>query len=259
MLDLDKVKRILDKKGKGKITALTAYDYPIAQLVDEAGFDIVLVGDSLGVVVLGHKDTQSVTMEDMIHHTKAVARGVKNALIVGDMPIHSYDTPELALENASRFLNAGAEAVKMEGPVVGAVEALVEQGIPVMGHLGLTPQTVHEYKVQGRDEKTAVQILENAKALEEAGAFSVVLECVPEGLGERITKELSIPTIGIGAGRHCDGQILVVNDLLGLFDRYTPKFARRYLDMRREIREAMGRFRSDVEKGVFPGEENVYK
>lgn len=256
---MEKVERIKAKKGREKITALTAYDYPTSLLVDEAGFDIILVGDSLGVVVLGYENTLSVTMEDMLHHTRAVARGAKNALIVGDMPIHSYDTPELALRNAKRFVEAGAEAVKTEGPLVDAVEVIVGKGIPVMGHLGLTPQTITEYKVQGRDADAAKRILAEAKSLEKAGAFAVVLECVPESLGRKVTHALSIPTIGIGAGRYTDGQILVVNDLLGLFDRYLPKFAKRYVNMREEMRKALLLFKGDMLSGRFPEEENVYK
>lgn len=255
---MDKTEVIKAKKGREKITALTAYDYPTAILVDETGFDIILVGDSLGVVVLGYKDTLSVTMEDMLHHTQAVARGAKKALIVGDMPVHSYDTPKIALQNAERFLAAGAEAVKTEGAVVEAIEAITSVGIPVMGHLGLTPQTITNYKVQGRDAKSADVILKQAKALEESGVFSLVLECVPEHLGRKVTEELSIPTIGIGAGRYCDGQILVINDLLGLFDRYLPKFAKRYVDMRSEMRKGLLRFKEDVVSGRFPGKENVY-
>ncbi len=256
---MDKVEGIRQKKGKEKILALTAYDYPTAKLVDEAGFDIILVGDSLGVVVLGYEDPLSVTMEDMIHHTKAVAKGAERALIVGDLPVHSYDTPELALENAERFLEAGAVAVKTEGAGVDVARALVENGIQVMGHLGLTPQTIHDYEVQGRDEESAEKIMGEARSLEEAGAFSIVLECVPEELGRRMTEALSIPTIGIGAGRYCDGQILVINDLLGLFDRYIPKFAKRYVNMREEMRKGLLRFKEDVASGRFPGEENVYK
>ncbi|MEE9609832.1 MAG: 3-methyl-2-oxobutanoate hydroxymethyltransferase, partial [Desulfatiglandales bacterium] len=210
---MGKTEEIMAKKGKVKITALTAYDYPTAILVDEAGFDIILVGDSLGVVVLGYENTLAVTMEDMLHHTRAVARGTKKAVVVGDMPIHSYDSPEIALQNAKRFIEAGADAVKTEGLVVDVVEALVEDGIPVMGHLGLTPQTITDYKVQGKDAENAERITKEAEGLEKAGAFALVLECVPETLGKKVTEKLSIPTIGIGAGRFCDGQILVINDL----------------------------------------------
>ncbi len=256
---MNKADRIKDKKGNEKIAALTAYDYPSAILVDEAGFDIILVGDSLGVVVLGYEDTLSVTMEDMLHHTKAVARGAKRALIVGDMPIHSYDTPEMALRNAKRFVEAGSEAVKTEGAVVDVVEAVTDEGIPVMGHLGLTPQTITDYKVQGTDSENADRILKEAQALEKAGTFALVLECMPEDLGRRVTETLTIPTIGIGAGRYCDGQILVINDLLGLFDRYLPKFAKRYVNMREGMKKGLLRFKEDVLSGQFPGAENVYE
>ncbi|MFQ5816122.1 MAG: 3-methyl-2-oxobutanoate hydroxymethyltransferase [Candidatus Hydrothermarchaeaceae archaeon] len=256
---MGKVDGIKAKKGIERITALTAYDYPTALLVDEAGFDIILVGDSLGVVVLGYENTLSVTMEDMLHHTKAVTRGTKNALVIGDMPVQSYDTPEMALRNAKSFLEAGAEAVKTEGAVVDVVEAVVGEGIPVMGHLGLTPQTITDYKVQGRNDESAARVLREALSLADAGIFALVLECVPEDLGRRVTEELSIPTIGIGAGRYCDGQILVINDLLGLFDRYLPKFAKRYVNMRGEMRKGLLRFKEDVVSGRFPGEENVYK
>jgi len=254
-----KTEEIIAKKGKEKITALTAYDYPTAILVDEAGFDIILVGDSLGVVVLGYEDTQAVTMEDMIHHMRAVARGTKKAVVVGDMPIHSYDSPEIALQNAKRFIEAGADAVKTEGVVVDVVEALVEEGIPVMCHLGLTPQTITDYKVQGKDSENAERISKEAEALEQAGAFALVLECVPEGLGKKVTETLSIPTIGIGAGRFCDGQILVINDLLGLFDRYLPKFAKRYLNLREDMKKGLLAFKEDVLSGDFPKEEHVYE
>ncbi|MEE9594931.1 MAG: 3-methyl-2-oxobutanoate hydroxymethyltransferase [Candidatus Hydrothermarchaeales archaeon] len=256
---MDKAEEIKAKKGKEKIAALTAYDYPSALLVDEAGFDIILIGDSLGVVVLGYENTLSVTMEDMLHHTKAVARGAKRALIVGDMPIHSYDAPEMALRNAKRFIEAGAEAVKTESAVVDAVEVVTEEGIPVMGHLGLTPQTITDYKVQGMDAENADRILKDAQALEKAGIFALVLECMPEDLGRRVTETLTIPTIGIGAGRYCDGQILVINDLLGLFDRYLPKFAKRYVNMREEMKKGLLIFKGDVLSGRFPDEENVYE
>ncbi len=259
MFTVDKAEEIKAKKGKEKIAALTAYDYPSALLVDEAGFDIILIGDSLGVVVLGYENTLSVTMEDMLHHTKAVARGAKRALIVGDMPIHSYDAPEMALRNAKRFIEAGAEAVKTESAVVDAVEVVTEEGIPVMGHLGLTPQTITDYKVQGMDAENADRILKDAQALEKAGIFALVLECMPEDLGRRVTETLTIPTIGIGAGRYCDGQILVINDLLGLFDRYLPKFAKRYVNMREEMKKGLLIFKGDVLSGRFPDEENVYE
>lgn len=259
MLYMDeKILRIKAKKGREKIAALTAYDYPTAKLVEEAGIDFILVGDSLGVVVLGYENPLSVTMEDMERHTLAVANGAKNTLIVGDMPVNTYNTPGDALKNARRFTAAGAHAVKTEGCDVRVVEALIKNKIPVMGHLGLTPQTVHEYKVQGREESEARRILREAKAMDEAGIFALVLECVPEKLGKEITEAISAPTIGIGAGRYCDGQILVLHDLLGLFDRYVPKFARQYVNLRNEISKVLLCYKSDVQQGKFPSEENVY-
>lgn len=255
----EKVARIKARKGKVRIAAMTAYDYPTAQLVGEAGLDLLLVGDSLGVVVLGYENPLSVTMEEMLHHTRAVARGTDVPLIIGDMPVDTYRNHREALENARLFLEAGAEGVKVEGPRLDVVEALTGEGIPTLGHIGLTPQTIKDYKVQGRDAGSADRLLGEAKGLEKAGAFAIVLECVPEGLGKRITEAVGIPTLGIGAGRYTDGQILVMSDLLGLFDRYVPKFARQYLNLRKEIRRALEDYRRDVESGRFPGEENVYR
>lgn len=254
-----RVKSLMRKKGREKIASLTAYDYPTAKLVEEAGLDFILVGDSLGVVVLGYDTPLNVTMEDMLHHTRAVARGAAETLIIGDMPVNTYNTPYDALINAKRFLEAGAQGVKVEGPKTDVVEALAKEGIPVMGHIGLTPQSITDYRVQGREAEEAQRILNEALALEKAGVFSLVLECVPESLGKKITDSINIPTIGIGAGRYCDGQILVIHDLLGLFDRYVPKFARQYLTLREDIRNALLSFKQDVKHGTFPGEENVYK
>lgn len=252
MLDLK------NKKGKEKIVALTAYDYPTAKLADEAGIDFILVGDSLGVVVLGYEDPLPVTMEDMIRHTGAVARGAKNTLIIGDMPVNTYSTPSDAVKNARRFIEAGAQGVKTEGSDTEVVRALVEEEIPVMGHIGLTPQTMQDYRVQGRSDEAARRIFSEAKELEKACVSALVLECIPEELGRKITNALLIPTIGIGAGRYCDGQILVIHDLLGLFDRYVPKFAKQYVNLRDEIRKALIDYKKDVKNGKFPGEENIY-
>lgn len=254
----EKILRIKAKKGNERIAALTAYDYPMAKLVDEAGIDFILVGDSLGVVVLGYENPLPVTMEDMVRHTSAVARGAKNTVIIGDMPANTYSTPENAVKNAKRFIAAGAHGVKTEGSDAEVVKALVKNEIPVIGHLGLTPQTMHDYEVQGRSREAAEQILKDAKALEKAGIFALVLECIPEALGKRITEAVSIPTIGIGAGRHCDGQILVIHDVLGLFDRYVPKFARQYINLQEEIRETLSSYKKDVKSGKFPGKENIY-
>jgi len=253
------------KREQRKITMLTAYDYPVARLLDEAGIDVILVGDSLGMVVLGQPNTTGVTMEQMLHHAKAVRRGVQAALLVGDMPFGSFHTtPEEAIRNAARFIQeAGCEAVKLEWyPGVEVVAAaIVRTGIPVMGHVGLTPQTASQsggFIVQGRDPASAQRILDAAMALEQAGCFAVVLECIPEPLGQEITERLAIPTIGIGAGRHCDGQVLVTYDLLGLFKTFTPKFVRRYADLSAVIVEAVTKYKEDVEQGRFPGPEHVY-
>ncbi len=252
------------EEGK-KISMLTAYDYSTAGLLDAAGINGILVGDSLGNVMLGYEDTISVTMEDMIHHGVAVARGVKNALVVIDMPFMSYQTSVYdAMVNAGRLMKEGrANAVKLEGgrEVVPQIQAIVQAGIPVMAHLGLTPQSIHAfggYKVQGKDEEAARKLIENAKEVEAAGAFAVVLECVPAPLAELVTKQISIPTIGIGAGAGCDGQILVYQDMLGLFSDFTPKFAKRYAELGTAMQEAFKAYVEDVEQGRFPAEEHCY-
>ena len=257
---------IIARKHKGpKISVVTAYDYPTARLVDEAGIDVILVGDSLGMVCLGYPDTVSVTMEEMLHHTAAAARGSENALIVGDMPFLSYHvSPEQAVSNAGRFLKEGrADCVKLEGGVTQAdkVRAIVNAGIPVMGHIGLTPQTAGQlggFKVQGRDASAQVKLLEDAKALEDGGAFSIVIECVPSPLAAKITSTINIPTIGIGAGPQCDGQVLVFHDMVGLFDRFTPKFVKRYNEAAAGIIEGLKNYKKEVEEGVFPGEEHQF-
>ncbi len=252
------------EEGK-KISMLTAYDYSTAGLLDAAGINGILVGDSLGNVMLGYEDTISVTMEDMIHHGAAVARGVKNALVVIDMPFMSYQTSVYdAMVNAGRLMKEGrANAVKLEGgrEVVPQIQAIVQAGIPVMAHLGLTPQSIHAfggYKVQGKDEEAARKLIENAKEVEAAGAFAVVLECVPAPLAELVTKQISIPTIGIGAGGGCDGQILVYQDMLGLFSDFSPKFAKRYAELGTAMQEAFKAYVEDVEQGRFPAEEHCY-
>jgi 3-methyl-2-oxobutanoate hydroxymethyltransferase len=263
-------KTILDiKKMKiqgEKITVLTAYDYGMASILDESDIDIILVGDSLGNVVLGYENTIPVTMEDMLHHTKAVSRASQNALIVADMPFLSYQiSPETALANAGRFLKeANAQAIKLEGGQEQAetVHKITCAGIPVMAHLGLTPQSIHQlggYKVQGKKEDAAEKMMRDAKSLEEAGAFSVVLECVPEKLAAEITHLLSIPTIGIGAGVNCDGQVLVINDMLGMYERMTPKFVKKYANLNLEIRNAVKAYISEVKHGTFPDSEHSFK
>ena len=260
------IQDLLKKKAEGKkITMLTAYDYPFARMVDEAGIDIVLVGDSVAMVVQGRENTLPVTMDEMIYHAKMVRRGVKDALIVGDMPFLSYQLSiEESIRNAGRFIKeAGAQAVKIEGglEMIYVVQALTRSEIPVMAHIGLTPHAVNRmgYKVQGRDEKAAKRLIEEARALEEAGAFAVVIEAVPMELAGKITAALDIPTIGIGAGPHVDGQVLVLHDVLGLFDRFLPKFAKRYADLRSEGLKAVRAFKEEVEKGEFPSDKESFK
>ncbi len=258
---------ILEKKRQGqKITMLTAYDYPTALLVDRAGIDMILVGDSLGMVVLGYETTVPVTMDEMIHHTKAVVRGARFALVVGDMPFMSYNTSEKdAIVNAGRFIKeGGADAVKLEGgtTVQSIVETIVRAGIPVMGHIGLTPQTISQlggFKVQGRSAEAAKKIIEDAKALEDAGAFSLVLEAIPAEIAERITRTVRIPTIGIGAGISCDGQVLVYQDMVGLFDRFVPKFVKQYSQVGEIMLDSFKQFKEEVEKGIFPGKEHSFR
>lgn len=248
-----------------KITCLTAYDYPTARLLDEAGVDVLLVGDSLAMVVLGYESTLPVTMEEMLHHTRAVRRGTRRALLVSDMPYGSYhDDPGAAVRNAVRFIKeAGAEAVKVEGGErrMELISRLVEAEIPVMGHIGLTPQSVHAFggfRVQGKTEEAGDQLLRDARAVEAAGAFSIVLESIPRELGARITSELRIPTIGIGAGPDCDGQVLVIHDLLGMSFGHKPKFTRRYANVGEIISRAAAEYCRDVQQGNFPSDEESY-
>jgi 3-methyl-2-oxobutanoate hydroxymethyltransferase len=238
--------RQMKQRGE-KITALTAYDYPTARLLDESGIDIILVGDSLGMVVLGCQDTTGVTIEEMLHHTRAVARGVKQALLVADMPIHTYDTPGQAVETARKFVDVGAQAVKLEGGVshVAQIEAITNAGIPFMAHIGMLPQSVREeggYRIKGRTQSEAEALVADARAVEQAGAFSIVLEIVVAEIAKQITKAIGIPTIGIGSGKHCDGQILVTHDLIGLFPWFTPKFVSPEARVADEIRRAAGAF-----------------
>lgn len=253
------------KKAGQKISMLTAYDYSTARMFDEAGIHGILIGDSLGMVMLGYEDTLSVTMEDMVHHTRAVARGTKNALIVADLPFMSYHVSvEQAVTNAGRLLKEGrAQAVKLEGgaAVRDKVAAIVQAEIPVMGHLGLTPQSVHKFggfKVQGKNDKAAQQILSDALQLEEAGVFAIVLECIPEGLAEIISQRLTIPTIGIGAGKGCDGQILVYQDMLGMFGAFKPKFVKEYANLGQAINQAVHQYMTEVEQGLFPATEHAF-
>lgn len=252
------VESIRGKKGKEKIVMLTAYDYQTAKILDAVGIDIILVGDSLGMVFQGCKDTKSVTMEAMIYHTRAVARGAQNTPVIGDMPIHSYDTVEDALENARRFIKAGADGVKIEGNKPEIIKALIDEGIPVMGHVGLLPQTAEAYKVRGKTVEEAGKIFRDALEVDECGVFSIVLECIPESLAKRITENVKAPTIGIGAGKHCDGQVLVINDMLGFDDGFAPKYLKKYADLNEIIKNAVKRFRKEVRSGVYPDEEHTY-
>jgi 3-methyl-2-oxobutanoate hydroxymethyltransferase len=244
------------KQRREKITALTAYDYPTARLLDESGIDIILVGDSLGMVVLGYQDTTAVTLEEMLHHTRAAARGVKQALLVADMPIHTYDTPEQAVETARRFVDVGAQAVKLEGGAsrVAQIEAITQAGIPFMAHIGMLPQSVREeggYRIKGRNQAEAEELLADARAVEKAGAFSVVLEIVLADIAKQITNTIAIPTIGIGSGKHCDGQILVTHDLIGLFPWFTPKFVSPEARVADEIRHAARAFIEQTRTSVL--------
>jgi len=257
------VSTLLKMKQEGKkITALTAYDFPFARMLDQAGIDTVLVGDSLGMVVQGKPNTLSVTMDEIIYHTAMVSRGCSRALVVGDMPFMSYQgSLDAAVENAGRFLKeAGAAAVKLEGgaDVCPVITALARAGIPVQAHIGLTPQSVHQmggFKVQ-RDEK---RLLKDAQDVEAAGAFSVVLEGIPSPISQKITQTLKIPTIGIGAGSHCDGQILVLHDMLGINDRFLPKFVKKYADLASQARQGLAAYMDEVQQGSFPSDEHEYK
>ncbi|RLI27434.1 3-methyl-2-oxobutanoate hydroxymethyltransferase [Candidatus Bathyarchaeota archaeon] len=237
---------------------LTAYDYQTAKILDAVGVDVILVGDSLGMVFQGCKDTKSVTMEAMIYHTRAVARGARNTPVIGDMPIHSYDTVEDALENAKLFIEAGADGVKIEGNKPEIIKALIAEGIPVMGHVGLLPQTAEAYKVRGKTAEEAEKIFRDALEVDGCGVFSIVLECIPESLAKRITENVKAPTIGIGAGKYCDGQVLVINDMLGFDDSFAPKYLKKYADLNKIIKNAVKRFMEEVRSGVYPDEEHTY-
>ena len=259
------VPAVRELKGRRKLTMVTAYDAPSARIVDEAGVDIALVGDSLGMVIQGRADTLAVTLDQMVYHMEIVARSTARALVVGDMPFLTFQiSDERTIESAGRLIQAGAAAVKLEGggKIAERIRAVTEIGIPVMAHLGLTPQSLHQmggYKVQGRDAEASRRILDEAKRIQDAGAFAVVLEGIPAPLAKQITDQLSIPTIGIGAGLHCDGQVLVFHDLVGLSGDRTPTFVRRYADLRVTAVEAVKQFKSDVEAGRFPSEGESYR
>lgn len=259
------VKEILELKNKRKITMLTAYDYPIASLVDRAGIDMILVGDSLANVVLGLDSTTKVGMTEMLHHAKAVARAVKNSLVIGDMPYESYQVnPQESVKNARRFIDeAGCQAIKLEwfDQCLEVTKEIIQAGIPVMGHIGLTPQTADKlggFKVQGKDADAARRLIEEAQELEALGCFAIVLECVPDRIAGIITQKLKIPTIGIGAGINCDGQVLVINDMLGLFERYTPKFVKKYLNLSPLILKAVEEYKEEVLQQKFPAPEHSF-
>ncbi len=244
-------------KGIEKISVLTAYSYSIAKIMDNI-VDIILVGDSLGMVVYGFDGTREVKMQDMIRHTQAVANGAKKALIISDLPYQSDSTEESAIKNAKLLIKAGANAVKPEGKLP-IVAALTKENIPVMAHIGLLPQTAEKFNVQGRDKQTAEKLIKEAKQLEEAGAFGVVLEAIPSELAKQITKSIDIPTIGIGAGPNCDGQVLVSNDMLGLYDNFTPKFVKKYADLNEIITKAVKSYTNDVKEGKFPSKKESYE
>lgn len=254
----------MKQQGK-KFKMVTAYDYLLASVIDKSPIELILVGDSLGMVVLGYDSTVSVTMDDMLHHIKPVVKGAPNTLIIGDMPFGSYNVSiNEAIANANRIMKeGGADCVKLEGGavMVETVRAIVNAGIPVMGHIGLTPQTVSQlggFKVQGKDADAALRLLEDAQKLEEAGAFSIVVECVPAPVTKLITEKLSIPVIGIGAGPHCDGQVLVTQDMLGMFDRFVPKFVKQYANLNGLIMEALTAYATEVDSGEFPGPEHSF-
>ncbi|UCE19935.1 MAG: 3-methyl-2-oxobutanoate hydroxymethyltransferase [Gemmatimonadota bacterium] len=257
---------LMDMKREGeKIAVLTAYDFLTARFLDEAGIDMIIVGDSVSMVFAGHETTLPVTMDEMLYHTKAVSRGCRRPLIIGDMPFLSYQTcVEDAIRNSGRFLQeGGAQAVKLEGgtEMADTISRVVERGIPVMGHIGLTPQSIHKfggYKVQGNTEDSAQYLLSSAKILEQAGVFSMVLEKIPAHLAREITQAVSVPTIGIGAGVHCDGQVLVTQDMLGIFDLFQPKFVRRYADLAESMKAAFQEYIKDVKGGAYPSEEESY-
>jgi 3-methyl-2-oxobutanoate hydroxymethyltransferase len=260
------VKDIKAMKGQGrKISMLTAYDAAMAKILDDSGVDILLVGDSLGMVLLGYDSTVPVTMEEMLHHARAVSRGREKALVVGDMPFGSYQSSlSDAVDNGVRFMKeAGCDAVKLEGgeEMCDVVQALTRAGVPTMGHIGLTPQTAGQlggFKVQGQDLESARKMIADARALTAAGVFAIVLECVPGELADIVTRSVDVPTIGIGAGSECDGQVLVTNDLLGMFEKFTPAFVKQYVNLAPQIAEAVTSFRDEVEKGVFPSPEHTF-
>jgi 3-methyl-2-oxobutanoate hydroxymethyltransferase len=255
---MDFQEKIRQEKSKRKIIMLTAYDFQIAKILDTAGIDLILVGDSLGMVVQGHNNTKNVTMTDMIYHMKAVAKGVKNTPIIGDMPINSHSTIKDGLANAMRFMEAGAAGVKIEGNKPKIVEALMNADIPVMGHVGMLPQGEETYRVKGKKPEEAKKILQDAVDLDRLGVFSIVLECIPQSLAKEITEKVRAPTIGIGAGRYYDGQVLVINDMLGLDETFKPKYVKIYANLNKIIKDAVTEFSKEVSTDKYPDEQHTY-
>ena len=253
-----KLDNLREKKGKEKIVMLTAYDYQMAKLLDKTGIDLILVGDSLGMVVRGYPNTKKVTMRNMLYHIEAVARGSKQVPVIGDMPINTCQTPAIALKNAKAFIKAGAIGVKVEGYLPAVIKKLISNSIPVMGHVGLLPQTAPKYQLVGKTKKEVERILQDAMGLDKLGVFSIVLECIPSGLAKRITESVTVPTIGIGAGKYSDGQVLVINDLLGMDEDFQPKFVKRFANLSPMIKQAVINFRDEVKRGSFPDEEHAY-
>jgi 3-methyl-2-oxobutanoate hydroxymethyltransferase len=251
----EKIKKM---KGRRKIVMLTAYDYLTASILDQTPTDLILVGDSLAMTFQGHANTKKATMSQMLYHSTVVVRGAKKKPVVGDMPIASYSTPTQALRNAKKILRTGTQGIKIEGNHPNIVRSLINAEIPVMGHVGLLPQTAESYRVQGKEEKTAEKIFQDALELDESGVFSIVLECIPETLARRITENINIPTIGIGAGKFCDGQVLVISDVLGLDDRFSPKFLKRYANLKETMRKAVQLFSKEVRSGLYPDDEHTY-
>ena len=246
------------KQDGKKITMLTAYDYQIAKTLDSMDLDLILVGDSLGMVFQGSNNTKNVSMRDMLYHLKAVAQGARNIPIIGDMPINSCSSIEEALKNAKKFLNAGAHGVKIEGNKAGVIENLINSNIPVMGHVGMLPQIAKAYRVKGKKPEEAEKIFQDATELDEAGVFSIVLECIPENLAKKITENVNSPTIGIGAGKYCDGQVLVINDMLGMDEDFQPKYLKKYANLHKIIKKAINQFLKEVRTGEYPDEKHTY-
>jgi 3-methyl-2-oxobutanoate hydroxymethyltransferase len=250
--------RIRSKKAREKIIMLTAYDFQMARILDHSGVDLILVGDSSGMVVQGYATTREVTMADMIFHVRAVARGAKDTPIIGDMPINSSNTAKESVANAKLFIESGAHGVKIEGNKPDVIETLIDEGIPVMGHVGMLPQATEKYRVKGKDPEEARRIIQDALDVDRIGVFSTVLECIPQSLARKITESTSAPTIGIGAGKYCDGQVLVINDMLGFDESFRPKYVKMYANLNRTIRDAVAKFKEEVVSGKYPDEEHTY-